>query len=155
VERLSSLETFRVAAERARALGPKEDREALRAIGALVYRSLTGCEPGDPRQRPSQLEPSLPEALDRWWLRTAGRRRDDSFRSAKELMEALAEALAVPAEERAMRVRDLTPTPVQMPSAFATTTDEARRSATSPVSWAVAALAIPLSVAALLWLARP
>ena len=85
-----------------------DHRTDLWALGVIVYQCLTGQLPftsdafGDlvlkiivePLPVPSQVAP-LPPGFDAWWARALDRNPAARFQSAKELVEALAEALGV------------------------------------------------------------
>jgi serine/threonine protein kinase len=90
---------------------PTDHRSDLWSLGVIAFQCLTGTPPFESEAlgelmglilyedlpMPSERDPSLPPALDAWWQRAAARERDLRFQSAKELADALAAALALPA----------------------------------------------------------
>jgi eukaryotic-like serine/threonine-protein kinase len=90
-------------------LGSKsiDHRSDLWSVGIVVFEALTGSKPFDaetmgglaikihsePLPLPTAIEPTLPPAVDAWFLRACSRNVEERFRSAKEMAEGLAGAL--------------------------------------------------------------
>ena len=89
-----------------------DQRSDLWALAVIAFECLTGQRPFDspalgdllmqiitnPLPVPSQFAP-VPRGFDAFWIRAAARDPDARFQSAKELAEALAEALDCPVDE--------------------------------------------------------
>jgi serine/threonine-protein kinase len=64
---------------------PPFDSDALgRLMGAILYERIP---------RPTELDPNLGPALDAWWEKASDRDREKRYQTAKELSDALGEAL--------------------------------------------------------------
>jgi serine/threonine-protein kinase len=82
-------------------------RSDLWSLGVVAFEALTGSKPfyaetigglalkihHEPLPMPSKLDPTLPAALDAWFTRACARDIHDRFRSAKEMVDALAAAI--------------------------------------------------------------
>jgi serine/threonine-protein kinase len=90
-------------------------RSDLWSVGIVVYEALTGKLPFEGETvsavaiavndgvttPPSELEPSLPKALDAWFAKACARKPDDRFASARELSDGLRAAFSMPVDSRA------------------------------------------------------
>jgi serine/threonine-protein kinase len=97
---------FYVSPEQARGK-PTDHRSDLWSLGVIAFQCLTGRPPFesealgelmgmilyDDMPMPCQRNPELPPDVDAWWLRAAARDRELRWESAKELADALGEAL--------------------------------------------------------------
>jgi serine/threonine-protein kinase len=95
--------------EQAQGTKQVDHRTDLWALGIIAYRCLVGRLPFDsealgdlllkimmqPLPVPSHEAPHLPQAFDVWWVRAAARDAAARFQTAKELSEALSQALGV------------------------------------------------------------
>jgi len=86
-----------------------DHRSDLWSLGVIAFQCLTGKPPFESEAlgelmglilyeelpRPTSREPSLPAAVDDWWDRAAARDREERFTSAKELADALGQALGI------------------------------------------------------------
>jgi serine/threonine-protein kinase len=95
--------------EQAQGTKAVDHRADLWSLAVIAYRCLVGALPFDsealgdllmkiivqPLPVPSQRAPELPPAFDTWWARGAARDPAQRFQSAKELSEALAQALGM------------------------------------------------------------
>lgn len=70
-----------------------EKRADLYAAGAIYYQMLTGNIPLDPAPRPSQLNHSLPSALDRAIMKSLARRPEMRYPDARAMRRAIEGAL--------------------------------------------------------------
>jgi serine/threonine-protein kinase len=123
--------------EQLRGTGEIDHRCDLWALGVLTFACLTGHLPfeaerlndliarlfGGPLPRPSTLVAGLPREVDAWWERAAARNIADRFSTAREMVDALADALGqAPASSRRPQrlavVSDTEATPL-MPQAVA------------------------------------
>ncbi|HEY3495243.1 MAG TPA: protein kinase [Polyangiaceae bacterium] len=99
---------FYVSPEQAR--GKDTDhRSDLWSLGVIAFQCLTGAPPFESEALgelmglilyedlplPSHRNADLPPELDRWWIRAAAREREERFQSARELADALGQALEV------------------------------------------------------------
>jgi serine/threonine protein kinase len=96
--------------EQARGTAQIDHRSDLWSLAVIAYQCLTGSLPfesptlGDLFGRimyeampiPTKVAPWLPPEFDAWWERAASREVDHRFSSARELADALGQALAVP-----------------------------------------------------------
>ncbi len=96
--------------EQARGTREIDHRSDLWSLAVITYQCLTGQLPfesptlGDLFGQimyeaipvPSKVAPWLTPEFDIWWARAASRNADDRFPSARELAEALGDALAIP-----------------------------------------------------------
>jgi len=94
---------------------PVDHRADLWSLAVIVFECLTGSSPFDapaigevmgrilyePLPKPTDYNSDLSREVDAWWSRAAARKREDRFDSAKEFVDALAEALGV---ERSLSV---------------------------------------------------
>jgi serine/threonine-protein kinase len=97
--------------EQCRGASDIDYRSDLWSLAVIVFECLTGTRPFPGPQlvnlvhqiavgelpRPTVVRRGLPAALDDWWLRAAERDPARRFQSAREMVEALARALDVPA----------------------------------------------------------
>jgi hypothetical protein len=97
--------------EQAQGTKAVDHRADLWSLAVIAYRCLVGALPFDsealgdllmkimvhPLPVPSHRAPGLPPAFDAWWARGAARDPAQRFQSAKELSEALGQALGVTA----------------------------------------------------------
>jgi serine/threonine-protein kinase len=103
--------------EQAKGQGEVDHRADLWALGCIVYECLTGQTvwnveqgvamilaqiAGAPLPRPGKLRPDLPSGFDRWFARACARDPEARFQNAREMMEALREALGLEAREISM-----------------------------------------------------
>lgn len=86
-----------------------DHRTDLWSLGVIAFQCLTGRHPFEsdalgelmglilyePLPRPTAFNPKLPPDIDDWWQRAAARDREQRFQSAKELADALGEALGI------------------------------------------------------------
>jgi hypothetical protein len=93
--------------EQARGISEVDRRSDLWSLGVIVYRCLTGRLPFEgstlaellgrimcgPTPVPSDVAPDLPPDFDWWWAQAASRNIDGRFQSARQLADALGEAL--------------------------------------------------------------
>ena len=100
---------FYVSPEQARGK-PTDHRSDLWSLGVIAFQCLTGRPPFesealgelmgmilyDDMPVPSQRNPDLPPEVDEWWKRAAARDREQRFDSAKDLADALGEAVSAP-----------------------------------------------------------
>jgi serine/threonine protein kinase len=99
---------FYVSPEQAR--GKDTDhRSDLWSLGVIAFQCLTGAPPFESEAlgelmglilyedlpMPSARNSALPPALDAWWKRAAAREREERFQSARELADALGQALGI------------------------------------------------------------
>jgi serine/threonine-protein kinase len=140
--------------EQAQGTKKVDQRSDLWALAVIAFECLTGQRPFDspalgdllmqiitnPLPVPSQFAP-VPRGFDAFWLRAAARDPDARFQSAKELAEALAEALDCPVDET-RRIGS------RASFADALTADLPRLSLTMGVSPTLAAAPLELAAAA-------
>jgi serine/threonine-protein kinase len=95
--------------EQARSVSDVDARSDLWSLAVIVYECLLGKLPFDgpslgevfarimfePIPVPSEVDPAMSIAFDRWWQRAASRDVEARFSSARALADALAEALAI------------------------------------------------------------
>ena len=95
--------------EQARSVSDVDERSDLWSLAVITYECLLGKLPFDgpslgevfarimfePIPVPSAVDPTLPVAFDRWWQRAAIRDVEGRFASAREMAEALGEALGL------------------------------------------------------------
>jgi serine/threonine protein kinase len=144
--------------------GEVDARSDLWALGVVAFQALTGHLPfigrnlgelalalhGGVTSRPSELVPSIPQAIDGWFCRVCAGEKSDRFQSARELADALAEAAGETGDASGARpwptmtevplASSLTPCPMSVPvpaNAANTGNMVARRS--SGARWAFAA----------------
>jgi serine/threonine-protein kinase len=99
---------------------PPFDSEALgQLMGAILYERIP---------RPTELDPWLNPALDAWWEKAADRDREKRYQTAKELADALGEALG------SVRL----PVPSMLPRSRSTSDPGVDRTSSSSVSRAPA-----------------
>jgi serine/threonine protein kinase len=93
--------------EQARSLGDIDERSDLWSLAVITYECLLGKLPFDgpslgevfarimfePIPVPSAVDPTVPRAFDRWWERAVCRDVEGRFASAREMVDALGEAL--------------------------------------------------------------
>jgi serine/threonine protein kinase len=93
--------------EQARSLGDIDERSDLWSLAVITYECLLGKLPFDgpslgevfarimfePIPVPSAVDPTVPRAFDRWWERAVSRDVEGRFASAREMVDALGEAL--------------------------------------------------------------
>ena len=98
--------------EQADGTKPVDARSDLWSVGVITYRSIVGLLPFDsqavgdllmrimdrPIPVPSEVNGEVPAGFDAWWARAACRDPNGRFQTAKELADALADALAVTRE---------------------------------------------------------
>jgi serine/threonine-protein kinase len=79
------------------------------AFGVIAFQCLTGAPPFESEAlgelmglilyeelpKPTARQPSLPPEVDEWWAKAAARDREQRFSSAKELADALGQALGL------------------------------------------------------------
>jgi serine/threonine protein kinase len=95
--------------EQARSVSEVDERSDLWSLAVITYECLLGKLPFDgpslgevfarimfePIPVPSDVDPTVPVAFDRWWKRAASRDVDGRFGSALEMADALHEALGL------------------------------------------------------------
>jgi serine/threonine-protein kinase len=162
--------------EQAQGTKKVDHRTDLWSLAVIAFECLTGQRPFDspalgdllmqimtnPLPVPSQVAP-VPRGFDAFWLRAAARDPEARFQSARELAEALAEALDCPVDEarrigsRASFADAMT---ADLPRPSLTTLGASPTLAAAPLEIAAAparpprrrALAMPIAVAALILL---
>ncbi len=107
---------------------PVDHRADLWSLAMIAFHCLTGRTPFESEGMaellaqvvygrlplPSELDPSLPAALDGWWLRAAERDPELRFQSARELADALGNALgAAPLKSSPS---SMPPPPIELPA---------------------------------------
>ena len=113
---------YYISPEQARGLGDTDHRADIYSFGAVLYEMVTGAKPfpynssyallqaavnEDPRP-PTELEPSLPTAIDAVVLRAMSKDPDDRFPSAREFrkqMEAIARNPGIKIHVEAPKIR--------------------------------------------------
>ena len=109
-------------------------RSDLWAVAVIAFRCITGVPPfrseslaelfmnivARPLPIPSQITVDVPPGFDAWWARAASRDPNGRFQSARELAQALVDALGVPplSDGLERRVREAPVLPDQAPAAF-------------------------------------
>jgi serine/threonine protein kinase len=106
--------------EQAKGQGEVDLRSDLWALGCIIYECLTGqtvwsVDQGvamilaqvasAPLPRPSRLRPDLSPSFDSWFAKALDRDPNKRFQTARELSDALVEALSPAATEAALRAR--------------------------------------------------
>ncbi len=95
--------------EQARSVSEVDERSDLWSLAVITYECLLGKLPFDgpslgevfarimfePIPVPSEVDPTVPVAFDRWWKRAASRDVDTRFGSANEMADALQHALGL------------------------------------------------------------
>jgi serine/threonine-protein kinase len=95
--------------EQARGLREIDHRSDLWSLAVITYQCLTGKLPFDsptlgdlfalimyePMPVPTKIAPWLPHDFDEWWAKAASRNVEDRFSSARDLADALGEALGI------------------------------------------------------------
>jgi serine/threonine protein kinase len=95
--------------EQARGLSDVDERSDLWSLAVIAYECLIGKLPFDgpslgevfarimfePIPVPSAVDPHMPPAFDRWWARATCRDVEGRFASAREMADALGQALGV------------------------------------------------------------
>jgi serine/threonine-protein kinase len=134
---------FYMSPEQVKGTGAVDARSDLWSLGVIVFECVTGRRPfesealgdlfskimHDPVPMPSSVAPGVPPAFDAWWARASARAVDERFQSARELADALREAIGVDVEalpgSRAtpacLEPSDPRPTPTTVASALAMT----------------------------------
>ncbi len=142
--------------EQAKGQGEVDHRADLWALGCIVYECLTGqtvwnIEQGvamilaqianSPIPRPSKLRPDLPASFDAWFAKALDRDPGKRYQSARELSDALTEALAGKNSEPRL---EAAPTPVDPLLGTDGTTDpaEAEPSSSRPDARAPSAISV-------------
>jgi serine/threonine protein kinase len=105
--------------EQAKGQGEVDHRADLWAFGCIVYECLTGHTvwnieqgvamilaqiAGAPLPKPSRLRPDLPASFDQWFERALDRDPSKRYQSARELSDALNEALSAKSSESRLEV---------------------------------------------------
>jgi serine/threonine-protein kinase len=99
-------------------------RSDLWALGIIVFECLTGRPPFlsdalgelmamilyEPILPMTQHNPALPPAIDAWWERASAREPEQRFQSAKQMADALADALGI---EHKLQIPDIIPLALQ------------------------------------------
>jgi serine/threonine protein kinase len=109
-------------------------RSDLWAVAVIAFRCITGVLPfrsgslaelfmnivARPLPIPSQITVDVPPGFDAWWARAASRDPSGRFQSARELAQALVDALGVPplSDGLERRMREAPVLPDQAPAAF-------------------------------------
>jgi serine/threonine-protein kinase len=103
--------------EQAKGTAAIDARSDLWSLAVIAFECVTGKRPfesealgdlfskimHDPVPIPSTVAPEVPPAFDRWWARASARPVDERFQSARELADALADALGVDGAGRRSR----------------------------------------------------